>query len=800
MKVDGSLDGLIQGVSQQPRKNRLKGQCTKQENMTSNPVDGLSRRPPTDFLAELFESENDIQFYQLTNNYGDFVVCAELNNLRVFSIDGEEKTVNEVDDAFDYLDGGKLCFTTLEDVTYVGNKSTTVLMEDELPTFVDYGSIIYIKGGTYSTDYTITVNWKDAGPMGTPREISVTQTTSASSAANIKTPTIATNLKALLDAATTNSFNTTFDVFRDEDTLYIQWKPATLRTDVFSVTVTESSGNNNIIAINNSVKRVADLPRFAPHGYYVVVTGDGSQQEDDYYLEFSVNPDDQGVQPALGSGYGSEGLWIETVKKNIKYLLDWETMPHVLEYDPEEDEFNFSLGEWKDRTVGDEESNPTPSFVDRKINDLSYFQGRLVILAGPAVIMSRTDKHLEFFVESAVVNADTDPIDVQSTSEGITSMVHAIPHNRDLVIFAEKKAQFIVFGRNTLTPDNASLVLTTAFEANLNAKPVPSGRNVFFAINYGNFTGIREFYTEGAADINDSRPVTQHVLKYISGLVKHMSTSSNFDTLLVQAGDLNKLYIYEYIWVGDRKAQSSWSTWTFPEDVVFFFFIESVIYLVSKIEDTYAMYKIDLNAQFNDGLTYQVKLDKRVVHENVSYDIVNPVPYETDPDNMVFVQGIGCPYPGMRVMAESYDAGTDTITLEDDMDGGDVIAGVRYTSSYIPTMPLIKDQSGTKIGTGKLRLSRLFPNLEMTGQIAVNILYKYRNAVQMYFGARTIGSPDSLIGQEAVTTRTESIPFRENADYGEIEIWTDSHTPMTILDIEWKGQYTKRGQRVPQGE
>ena len=57
MKVDGALRSLIQGVSQQPFRNRLPGQCTLQENMSSNPVDSLQRRPPEEVVGHLFNTK-----------------------------------------------------------------------------------------------------------------------------------------------------------------------------------------------------------------------------------------------------------------------------------------------------------------------------------------------------------------------------------------------------------------------------------------------------------------------------------------------------------------------------------------------------------------------------------------------------------------------------------------------------------------------------------------------------------------------------------------------------------------------
>lgn len=797
MKVDGSLKSLIQGVSQQPARARLPGQCTKQENMSSNPVDGLSRRPPLEWISDLFTEGSDIQFYDLTQGTMHYIVCATATYIRVFEIDGTEVVVNEIDDAFDYL-GGKLEFVTLENTTFVSNTTTVVAMEAELPIFIDYGPIVYVRGGNYSATYTLTVNWKDAGVSGTARSITVSYLTSDTDIDTIRTAHIATELKTDLDAMATNSFNTLFDVNIVQDTLYIQWKVATGRTDHFTVVASDTAGNNNIIAANNDIKLISQLPKYAPHGYFIKVTGDGSQQEDDYYLEFSVTADDQGVFPALGTGFGKAGIWVETVKNRIPYLLDWDTMPHVLEYDPVANEFNFSVGEWADRIVGDEESNPNPTFVGRAINSMGYFQGRLVMYSGPAVIMSRTNKSLHFWAETAIKVNDSDPIDVQSTAANVTEMLKGVPNNRDLVIFANS-AQFVILGRNAITPQNCSLVLTTSFEANLDTSPVPSGRNIFFAIKYGNYTGIREFFTADTVDINDSRLITQHVLKYIPGGATHMASTSNLDILLVKAESETDIYAYEYTWIEGRKAQSSWSTWIFPDNVKYFFFVESVIYFISEVDGSLILEKMDMNTQNDDEMEYQVKLDRKSYHTSVDTTIAVPVPHSDGLTDVVFVQGEGCPNPGLRAVVGSYDAGTDTVTLTEDMDGGTVISGLRYTSSYRPTMPLVKDQDGVKVGTGRLTISKFFINCRETGAMLAKVISRFRDDTIITFTGRITGSPTTSIGVAAITDAVYTIPFRDSIDNAEIELYTDSHTPMTVMDIEWLGQYTKRGTRITQG-
>lgn len=972
MKVDGSIPSLIQGVSQQPYKTRLPGQCTLQENCSSNPVDGLTRRPPMQFISDLLEiGDEEAQFYDLRMGADlKFIVVALEGSLRVFSLDGEEQVVNEIDDAFDYLDGSPLCFATLENQTFIANRETIVEMDTNpanFTSFVTTGSLVYLLGGQYGRTYTITTTWWNGSSNVTATVSHTTPNGSdVSHGAQIATSYIAAQLQSLLAADTENSFSSTFTTSVVGDVIYIRKNtPAE-----FSCAVTDGDGGSHIKVTNGQVGNTGLLPKYAPHGYHVAITGDGGAGEDDWYVQFQCNPIN-GVSPSVGSGFGQDGLWVETHQKNIPSELIPETMPHILEYDEDTQEFDFKVGDWKGRQVGDENSNEDPTFVGRPVEDLAYFQGRLVILSGPAVIMSRTNNPLDFWIESATGPTDSDAIDVESTAQGVSRMLKAIPHNRDLVIFSDA-GQFIVFGRNALTWQNASLVLTTKFEANMNAQPVSAGRNIFFAINYGKYGGVREFFTEGAEDVNDSRPITQHVLKYIEGSIRRMSATSNFDTLLVQATDPYKLYVYEYIWVDNTKAQSSWSSWIFPNQVFYTFFDESVIYVVSKVNNFLTLEKIDLDVTNDEGLNYNVFLDRKVYATGVNDEIVNLMPNLPPLDQLILIQGEGCPHPGQRVLIDSFDVAigsniisnpqnqshadwvklgttitsdvdgtsdklvetnastyhgmyqiiptsrsdveitiharvksagdnrnlrirlqqgnntnnnvsvtidpdtgehsapsqngtavikdvsiveeaddyytlrftaqinpadtnpitlfTDlllkgnvnanypgngtagviigdilagdpvaTILLKENMEGGTVIAGQKFRSRFKPTMPSIKDGDGTAIGTGKLIISKFLVNTEATGVVESVVTSPYREPQYIRFIGRELGSPDNIVGQEAITSTALVVPFRDTPDNGEVELYTDSHLPMTLKDIEWKGQWHKRGNRVTQG-
>lgn len=795
-KVDGSLGSLIQGVSQQPPRTRLPGQCTAQDNISSNPVDGLTRRAAMEEVLKLFSAAPEAQFYDFDLG-GDlqFIMACLPGVVRVFNYNtGVESTVNNVSSGFSYIDGASLAFTTLDDLVYVANKSKVVAMDAAVKSYVQTGSIAYVLGGSYGRVYNLTITWSGGTIVGT---FTTPNGSVATDVTQITTDYIATQITASLNA--NGTFTANFSVTRVGDVMYIK-KTSAPTSQVFNCTTTDGFGGTQFLVINNTIQDRAKLPRYAPHNYVVTITGDGSTNADEWYAQFICNKDSAGNYPALGAGFGLAGAWQECVAPDTPYKFDIATMPHVLFYDFNTGIFSFGPGNWAERAAGDTQSNEDPTFVDETVEGLGYFQGRLVLLGGAAVCMSRTDRPLDHWNNSATEVADSDPIDIQSTIEGVRKMYHCVPFNRDLVVFSDK-GQFIVFGRTALTPQNSSLVLTTTFEVDITATPVAAGRNVFFPIAFGQFTGIREFYASDSQDANDSRPITQHVLKYLEGTVKMLSTSSNFDILLVQTiTDSHIVYSYEYIWQDDKKVQSAWSRWILPDNVKYIFIIKSKVYIITKIGNDYMLNTMDLDVQDDTGLTYNVRLDRKKDKTAVNFTIANPYnPMPSDPASIVFIQGEGCPTPGMVAWVESYNAGTNTYTFDRDMEGGTVIYGVPYRSSYIPTEPDVKDSDKVRIGTGKLIVGKFLLNCKATGKLLCRKFSKYAADVVVEFTGRFVGDPNTHVGEPAIVDASYIMPFRSEATRAGIELYSDSHLPFTVTDIEWKGQYTKKGQRIQSG-
>lgn len=742
-----------------------------------------------DFVSGLLSGSGTWRFFNYdAGSIGEFIIAYKSGAIKVFGLDGTEYTVT-VDSGSDYIPDSTLLFSGIDNDIYVVDPTVEVEMQDTEREYVDNAALVFLLGGQYGRTYEINVEWtRGVTDYSITASFNTPNGSTASHITEIGTSYIADQLKT--DLETESEFTTDFDVFIQDDVLYIQ---RTVDPDEpFVVTVEDGDGGSNMFAVNNQQTDVGNIPRYAPHNYLVEITESKQTDVDNWYLEFLVNKNTDDEVIASGEGFGREGVWVETVAPNTEYQYDASTMPHVLVRN-DDGTFTFREGEWADRAVGDDETNPLPSFVGNTINDLGAFQGRLVLLSDVNVIMSRTDKHTDFFNTSALSLNDDDPIDI-SSAIGTYVLKKLVPHNRDLVLFSDD-VQFVVFGRNSLTPQNTSLVLTTEFEADLRAEPVAAGRNVFFAFKYGNFTGVQEFFTQD--DINDARPVTQHVSQYIRGAPEQLISTTNFSKLIVRTDDdLKTIYVYEYVWLNSEKVQSSWSKWVLSLDVQHMFFVDNLLYMVAKDGDNYELYTLDLDENSDEGITYRIELDRKekFTSVNTTFDPSYTVDDITD---YLVIQGQGCPNPGMKVKVSSFAAGT--VTLERDMGGGSVFFGKKYNSRYKPTMPFVRDRDGVKVGSGSLTIKQFEAYFSDTGYMEADVTDIYGYSATVKYTGRVIGDPSNLVGKPAVSDGSFSIPFKKRADQSELEIKTDSHLPLTLLEIEWKGQYRKRGRRITGG-
>ena len=93
----------------------------------------------------------------------------------------------------------------------------------------------------------------------------------------------------------------------------------------------------------------------------------------------------------------------------------------------------FSAPQWDDALVGDDVTNPEPSFIGKGISKLLFFRNRFSILADEHIVMSRPGDFTNFFAKSAIQLIASDPIDISASSEYPAILYDGIQVNTGLI-------------------------------------------------------------------------------------------------------------------------------------------------------------------------------------------------------------------------------------------------------------------------------------------------------------------------------------------------------------------------------
>jgi len=766
--VSASIPNLINGVSQQPPSLRLKTQAEEQINGLSTVVEGLRKRPCSEHIAVLQNVPANVgsAFIHTIRRDDDefYTLIITAGSLKVYDKYGNERQVNSTPaTAVNYLSGltdpsTELSATTIADYTFIVNKAVTTASDSTqlTPTRPSEG-MFYIKQGDYSTDFKIRVTYNGL-------VYSSTKTTQDSSAAanqaDVKTNKIATDLHTGL------SLPAGFTTELLDNVIYIK------RDDGadFSIEASDSRGDTFIFAFKGQTDDFKKLPSNAKLGFLIEVIGDNQRGQDDYYVQYQ-DPNGNGTP-----------VWKEVAAPDIEFTFDATTMPHQLIREAD-GSFTFKPADWEGRQAGDDDTNPFPSFVGFKINDLFFHKNRLGFLSDENVIMSESGSYFNFFNKTVITFVESAPIDVAVSNNQVSILKHAVPFSEQLLLFSDLTQFKLTATQNSiLAPDTASIDVTTQFEASLRSKPVGAGKYIFFTTKRGSVSGVREYFVETDTDTNDAADITAHVPSYIKGEVTKLSASSNEDTLLLLTDyDPTQMYVYRYYWNNTEKLQSSWSKWTFEGNILNVDFNKSEIYMVIERGADVCLEKINLStdtAVDDMQAHHPLLLDRRVKLSTASG--ITTVPY-TDPD-VIYVTT-----RGQQITA---------VQAATDIAAGDVIyAGVPFLFSYVFSEQVIK-QDNAPVTIGRLQIRNWNLVYNDSGYFLTKVSPNKRPTSTKVFTGRNLGSLNNIIGTVSIDSGTFQFPVLAKSTDVKITLESESFLPCIFQSAEWEGYYTLRSKRL----
>lgn len=783
----GSLGTLLQGVSQQPDRVRLDGQVSEQVNLISDVTLGLSTRPSTNEGPALDRATRGHTYQNISFDGVDYIIGYKNGDLQLWSLDGTRQNVQYRNGATPSYIGNEMQFHVVDKKIVATNRNRIVRQSSFVEGRNWYVALFHALGGQFLKTYAVQLNFANGVTINA--EYQAPDGTTVGDAEKTSSEYIIGELVSTLQADPNLPAGTV--ISRQFDVARVFHPSLQIR-----IGVSDGEGGEILRGVSDTVKKVEDLPRFAPNGAVVrVVTSEAD--EDDFWLKF----DAKDTIPENGSaGFGREGVWQEWYDPEEERHFSLSTMPHVIV--PENGAFFVERGPWLPRSVGDSGSAPFPSLIDKPIRDVDGFEGRLALLTPDTVVMSRTNFPFDLWRESATVVSATDPIDISSTKKDDLKLDWFVPFDRDMFVMADPgDSQFVIRGGG-IDPDTVSMVLTTEFEITSGGTPpVSTGRTILFPFTAGEFSGIKEFYTDSDTAVNAANSLTETQERYIKGLVTGLEVSQNFNLGLLRTDqDRKTVWVYKYLWDGNEPLQSAWSKWQFKDRVEYFFFRNSVVYFVSSdAEGDVFLHSLDLNRPLT-AFGYHAMLDRQVTRQTVAAGSLAGIDL-TYPDAR-FLQSTGCPNPGLEAKPQleiRIDASTTRYLFDTDVVpvGATLFCGQTVKWQLEPSQVFARDYQARIDTSQKVTIQDYVVHVDNSGEFKA--IGKSPYSDDWEYTAYVFPLDNEPLDPERLILQTGPfyIPWGERADWSTMVLEGTDIRPVTIHEVEWIGQILRtKGRRA----
>ena len=357
----------------------------------------------------------------------------------------------------------------------------------------------------------------------------------------------------------------------------------------------------NVVA--GKVNDVGDLPTQCKHGMVVEVVNSVAD-EDNHFVKFFGNNDKDG-----------EGTWEECAKPGRTIRLKRSKMPVLLirtadgnfrltELDGSSYTVTTNSGnvtanapQWDDALVGDDVTNPEPSFIGKEINKMLFFRNRFSILADENIVMSRPGDFTNFFAKSAIQLIASDPVDIAASSEYPAILFDGIQVNTGLLLFSKNQQFMLTTDSDVFSPTTAKINALSTYNFNFATNPISLGTTVGFLDNAGKFSRFFEMaqvQREGEPEVIEQSAV---VARLFEKDLKLISNSRENSVIFFSEEGTSTLYGYRYFDNIRERKLASWFRWTLTGTIQYHCMQDDNLFVVVR------------NNNKDQLLKYSVKMD-----------------------------------------------------------------------------------------------------------------------------------------------------------------------------------------------
>ena len=279
--------------------------------------------------------------------------------------------------------------------------------------------------------------------------------------------------------------------------------------------------------------------------------------------------------------------------------------------------------QWDDAYVGDDITNPEPSFIGHPINKMVFFRNRLALLSDENIILSRPGKFFNFFSNSAITFVASDPVDIAASSEYPAILYDAIQVNTGLVLFTKNQQFMLTTDSDVFSIQTAKINSLASYNFNYTTNPISLGTTVGFLDNAGKYSRFFEMagiLREGEPQVIEQSAV---VSRLFNKDLKLISNSRENSVIFFSEEGSTTLYGYRYFDQVQNRKLASWFKWTVTGAIQYHCVQDDALYVVVRNNNKdqllkYAL-KMDSNTLTVDS-TNRVHLDHLMSTTGWSYN------------------------------------------------------------------------------------------------------------------------------------------------------------------------------------
>lgn len=443
--------------------------------------------------------------------------------------------------------------------------------------------------------------------------------------------------------------------------------------------------------------------------------------------------------------------------------------------------------------AGDADTNAPPYFVGRKVTYLGMFQDRLLIGCGGVIRTSRVAEYLTFFRTTVLSLPADDAMEFLSQSAADDELRYSVLYDQNLILFGLKR-QYLINGKQPLTPTNANMVPMMNHADAAELPPLAAGDYIFYGKKGPASSSVHQIQPGQNTTSPASYIISSQIDLYLQGDAIELASQAKPNTIFLRtAGKRSSIYLFTYFDTPDGRKLDAWHRWDYNPAAGVLIGMqptpEGLVTLSLRATDEGIFAVADLQVM-TTGLSVRPYLDSARTLASVTSD---PGSVTLDTENL---------YVAFDTTSEYQFLGTtldDADSLSEDHPSAPGTThqwvGYLYEAYVIPTNPFRRDPDGKAITTGDLTVGQFVVSFDRSSGYAYD-LTAFRATETVTFNGRLIGDPSNLIGREPVVTYKAALAIgRDSRDF-EFKLRARTWFPFTIKAIAWVGQYFNRTMQV----